>query len=230
MLPVILSKKAGSPEEFFRKFTNELKKEDALVAAFLAYDFGNYEIVEMLTDPLKWAAVDTETGKKIVLFYIDPENLLAEKKKKLSARKEERKSNDIILPTSKRLRYLCPLVIPDKDSIMPYIEYLLLQLKYDEYSKPAYPFLLFVKFDGANITDNFSTKIKYKGKESPSPETACNGLLKIIHNITLQLSKVEENCDKDTVFNLVKVAAKDSIFELIPTIGKTIYNIIGWVK
>jgi len=87
MLPIYLCTKAQSPEDFFGEFKKEcmlcLKNNETLTTAFLAYDFDNPEIVNVLLDPVYWNAINQATKKRIALFYINPTDLIKKNTKKL---------------------------------------------------------------------------------------------------------------------------------------------------
>ena len=221
-----------SPEEFFSQFkkecTRRINNEEELTAAFLAFDLDNLEVVKMLLDPVYWNAINQSTGNQIALFYINPKDLI-EKKYKSGLDSSEKRRTSIILPTSNKMETFIPMEVSNIESINPYIQYLLDQLKYDKYTKPKYPFLIFVKIKEQEITDNFAVELIYKNKIDVDESVACNELLRIIKNITSQLQyiKRDSNPNKDTIFNLVKSATRDSnIFDFLTFLGGRALDVI----
>lgn len=222
MFTIYPSNGAQSPEDFFYQFKKEcllsIKNNKALTVAFLAYNLDNPEIVKMLLDPAQWSAIDYATGGRIALFYINPDDLIKRTQKEAIESSKSIRKPKIILPSSERIEKLVPLEVLNLESLNPYLQYLLQQLEYDEYSQPKVPFLIFIKTDGEKITDNFAVEIKYKNRINVNDFDACNELLRIIKNVTLQLQniKYENNPDKDTIFNLVKLATADTaIFDYL---------------
>lgn len=100
---------------------------------------------------------------------------------------------------------------------------------YDKYSQPKVPFIIFVKIDGKAIVDNFAVELSYNNRINVNESDACNELLRIIRNITLQLQniKIEDNPDKDTIFNLVKIATQEpKVFNFLIFVGKKIIDFL----
>ena len=220
---------AQSPKDFFDGFkevcTLSIKNKKALVAAFIAYDLDNPEIVEVLLDQTYWNAIDHTTRDRIALFYINPNDLIEKKNKKAINLSKSHKDSMLLFPSSNRIKSLIPIEVPGLESMNPYIQYLLQQLGYDEYSKPKVPFIVFIKTNGEEITEHFYVEIEYKNQTFVNGSVACKELQRIIKNITLQLQNIkhENDPDKDTIFNLVKLGAKDSkIFDFKIYIGKVL--------
>lgn len=70
----------SSPDDFLRLLKKEctdcLQKQEAFTVAFLAFHLVNPEIVKMLSDEALWNAINQESGNKMTLFYINPEDLI----------------------------------------------------------------------------------------------------------------------------------------------------------
>lgn len=216
MPPIYFCSPAQSPEDFFGQFKKEcmlsIENNEALTVAFLAYNLDNPEIVKIFLDPVYWNAINQATGDRIALFYINPNDLIEKTYKKAVESSKDLRKPRIMLPLSERMNRFIPIEVRNMESVNPYLQYIFQQLEYDKYSQPKVPFLIFFKTNGKEITDNFAVELKYKNRADVNDSDACNELLRIIQNITLQLQNIkhENNPDKDTIFNLVKVAAKDA--------------------
>lgn len=212
-----------------RKCRDHLSEKRAHAFVFIVYDHSNANIKKVLSDEHYWEALDSISGKRLTVFYVDSQNTYYEKrhqeiyqedlKRKTAAEKEGLKKGILFMmePVFKKPTPLeQSLVILKKD------------FQIDNNIK--HPFLFFFQADGENVTDSFIVNV-----ESTKVDETYLEIKEILKLAVNALASVQsENLENyEQLFNLIKGGVIDgrkmnmikSNIGVVPFI-----RIFGWLK
>lgn len=160
MVPIAITQNGNFDEAGFRKYLLELCQEHrekgrALAFAFLAYDFDNHTVQQIIDSKVYWTALDSISGHYLSIFYINTQDSYFKKRQReiyneeIRAQRRAAKNGYIQLMRPITLKST-PL---DKS-----VDFLKKELSLDESLRT--PFILFFQIDGDDIIDSLVISLK----------------------------------------------------------------------
>ena len=176
----------------------------ALAFAFLAYDFEDNTITQMLKNKDYWATLDKISGKYLSIFYLNTRDDYFKKRQRQIYNEEKRKRNS---NSSKGyISFLVPLTM--KPTPIDVVNNHLKE-EFNIESQVDTPFVVFFQTDGEEIIDYFVVQLKKEKLEESFLE-----LKKHIELATNSLSKITKNNfqNHQEIFNQVKLSIEGGQF------------------
>lgn len=206
MHPIKLNNGTELSQQDFTKYLlnlceNQRKDGQALVFAFLVYDFENNTICEILEHRNYWLALDKISGKFLSIFYINSNDDYFHRKQNEIRKEEEKKQRHF--SDKGYLSDLIPIQIKETP-LEKTIKFLKKTFGISDYIK--HPFIIFFQIADEKIIGSFVVTLKEERLEESFLE-----LKNIIKNATDSLStlKPENLTNYQSIFNIIEDGVKN---------------------